>query len=197
MPNITVVRASHGMETDAYTMNDLRGKRSPRGAVGCYLSHLRLLKHIRDSGLESALILEDDARLTAGPFAQSIRDASSFGWDMLYFGYNNLGKTRSYACTARSGHWCKIRGTVSDTVAYAVNRFSAIRIIHHLERALRENATAHPVDLELWTLQPDLNMHITFPEPIVVQRDRFRDSDISFYSWAHMQHRPRDQTPPP
>lgn len=26
MPNITVVRASHGMETDAYTMNDLQGE---------------------------------------------------------------------------------------------------------------------------------------------------------------------------
>ena len=190
MANVTVVRALRVSREDRYVMKALKHKRSSTGAVGCYLSHLRLLEQIRDLRLTSALVLEDDAHLTAAnTFKSSIRDANKFKWDMLYFGYNNLG-TPPYTCTKKTVHWCKVRGTVSDMVAYAVNRRSVSRIVNHLQKKLLRNTTLPPIDLALWTLQPTLNVYITFPRPVVVQRDRFKDSDITFYAWSRMHHRP-------
>lgn len=59
-----------------------------RGGVGCYMSHMMILKHFVDSGRELALVFEDDALFTqqvSRDITAALRDVPG-DWDMLVFG---------------------------------------------------------------------------------------------------------------
>jgi hypothetical protein len=38
----------------------------PRGVIGCYLSHRRFWQFVVDSGLERAIVFEDDIKIVSG-----------------------------------------------------------------------------------------------------------------------------------
>ena len=67
---------------------DLAHATRNRGEVGCYLSHLALLKQARARGLRSLALVEDDVVFGAGfrPGYQRFIDHLPDDWDVLYLG---------------------------------------------------------------------------------------------------------------
>ena len=70
--------------------------RLTRGEIGCYDSHYRLWKHMVDSNIQSAFILEDDADINYGHMAvdrihQMFEEIqkNNVAWDVIYLGHNN------------------------------------------------------------------------------------------------------------
>ena len=67
-------------------------KKNP-GSIGCYLSHIKLWKHISDTGEEYSLILEDDSFFTPIGMINielALNSAKKMKWDILYVGHNLL-----------------------------------------------------------------------------------------------------------
>lgn len=69
------------------------------GSIGCYLSHIKLWKHIyedKNSG-EYTLILEDDSFFTPHGLINIelvLKDITKLNWDLLYTGHNLLKGTK-------------------------------------------------------------------------------------------------------
>jgi GR25 family glycosyltransferase involved in LPS biosynthesis len=85
-----------------------------RGAIGCYLSHVRILKQMKPGDIY--FILEDDAMFR--PSIQSevkraLRRAPG-NWDMILLGYNN------YKVSERHGEFDKVR-SFWGTCGYLIN----------------------------------------------------------------------------
>ena len=60
------------------------------GARGCFMSHLGVLKHARDAGHQTILVLEDDVNFAiAGPADLDVlsRRLAECDWDMVYPGF--------------------------------------------------------------------------------------------------------------
>jgi len=106
----------------------------PRGwqglpAWGCLRSHLAVLEQARRDGIESLLILEDDAvfspgtAVELGPWMRRVPP----GWGQIYLGGQHLQPPRP---TALEGVW-QARN-VNRTHAYAVSGHMLPRIIRHL-----------------------------------------------------------------
>jgi len=100
------------------------------GALGCWESHMELLRKIEKSDYERVLILEDDA-IISNPAAISSETVINFvkneKWDMFYFGFHN-----SKPPIIVSDHIQKLSFAI-QTHAYAVNKNSVRKIIEYAE----------------------------------------------------------------
>lgn len=168
--------------------------------MGCYISHLDILTDARTRHATPVLVLEDDAS-PRHALLSSLLATMPARWDMLYLSYNDLVRPHPGVAfnASRSNdsapYWRKLPRNIhaSDTAAYAVSTSALDRIVRHLLHRLsqfRSGAPFLPVDLVLWELQGTMEVYVAAPSPAVVQRNRFRDSDVSFYSWSHMTHEP-------
>ena len=130
-------------------------------------------------------------------------------WDALYLGYNDALFNNSgnlfppancepgasalpwlsatpWAQNERCVPLCKATGTVLDMVAFAVHR----RIVPSLLTYLRQQMDGKrmvPIDvaLALFMQRDRVKVYVTRPSPIVVQRNRFSDSDSTMWGgWA-------------
>lgn len=101
-----------------------------KGALGCWKSHIELLKKIEKSDNQRVLILEDDA-IISNPLAMFNEAVISFvkneDWDMFYFGFHN-----SKPPIIISDHIQKLTFAL-QTHAYAVNKNSIRIIIEYAE----------------------------------------------------------------
>lgn len=64
-----------------------------QGVLGCFLSHLAILKQARQAGLSSVLVLEDDTAFTsdfARVEASLVKQLSQTDWSIVYLGYGPL-----------------------------------------------------------------------------------------------------------
>ena len=64
-----------------------------RGQIGCFLSHRKAWQRVVDAGFPTALIAEDDCRLTPHPdtvryLDRVVREELDFPWELLYLGRN-------------------------------------------------------------------------------------------------------------
>jgi len=85
------------------------GSRATRGAIGCYESHLEVLKEFADSGDEYRLILEDDTVffIDSSAIHRIVDEANRLAnWDMIYISYSNIVSTQSLP----SSTLCRIHG---------------------------------------------------------------------------------------
>ena len=99
-----------------------------RGAHGCFLSHLEVLRQARKSGLRRFLLLEDDAMI-ARNFASAdalVGFCDTDEWDFLYLGH---------VLPAVPGplRWIRTVGGVQCTHAYALRGEVLPSLIHFLE----------------------------------------------------------------
>jgi len=85
------------------------GSHATRGAIGCYESHVEVLKEFADSGEEYRLILEDDTVFFSDMqgIHRVVEEANRLAnWDMLYISYSNAVSISPLPSTTL----CKIHG---------------------------------------------------------------------------------------
>ena len=101
-----------------------------RGAVGCKMSHLQVIRHGKEHGMQRILILEDDACFkdnALGIFSNIVRKLPA-DWHMLYFGGQHIKRPRWYR-----RHLRRIRAYFT-THAYGINlRFADLILDNALE----------------------------------------------------------------
>lgn len=107
-----------------------------RGTKGNFLSHLSILREAQKSGLESVLILEDDAEFEdqmASALTWLVPELLALEWGVVQFGYRLSGKT---AAPGAGPSLVPFRGEVFGVHCYAVHRRAMEPLITHLERQL-------------------------------------------------------------
>ena len=98
-------------------INSFRGLTSPE--LGCTLSHLKAIKIAYTEGLDTVLILEDDASIDLMPLWDTERLSdlvkNLHDWEIIQFGHNFCDTNKDKACW---GTW-----------AYLINRAGAKKIL--------------------------------------------------------------------
>ncbi|WP_316736070.1 glycosyltransferase family 25 protein [Pedobacter aquatilis] len=101
-----------------------------KGALGCWKSHIELLKIIEKSDFDKVLILEDDA-LIVDKKSLECEEVKNFiieeKWDMFYFGFEHFKPPSLLSENIQKLNWAL------QTHAYAVNRASVSKIIRYAE----------------------------------------------------------------
>ena len=125
-----------------------------RSQLGCFLSHLGVLKLAKERGYKNFLVLEDDCRFTNNFQEKFGEFCSRFhkDWDMIYFS-GSLIETTDYFSTYRKLISCH------TTHSYAVNSLNLSRLIEFTET----NITVMPIDSNYTQIQSKLECYITFP----------------------------------
>ena len=139
--------------------NIMKNNKSIRGNVGCYYSHLGLIKQIYESGVDYALIIEDDVVFRKN-FKQELRKVLRNipnKWDIIY-----LGITRP--CGKRVGENIytpsikKCRFDNGGAFGYILNHRSAGKIYKLLDRKISKM-----VDHTIRDNFNRLNVYIIYP----------------------------------
>ena len=113
-----------------------------RGAVGCRLSHVDIIKRAKDSNLDNILILEDDIQVLSGTddhISNALSELSNLDWEIFYFGAtiapgatvtpvtDNVAKT-NFAYTT---HSYALNSSVFDNVLEAVEKYNVIDVFYN------------------------------------------------------------------
>jgi GR25 family glycosyltransferase involved in LPS biosynthesis len=148
-----------------------------RGAIGCFLAHRGLMRHIAEKhgASEGTLILEDD--VTIPPDFQQKLQALVAGlpndWDILYLDKVN---PKSHKVTDHL-HKFEKQMTASNNWgnwAYIVKNSSLKeRILPHLEHMF------DPVDLQLHKFADKLNIYLAVPSLITLNKNTTYNSNIN------------------
>jgi glycosyl transferase family 25 len=105
------------------------------GEIGCALSHLELCRRLIDSGLEEAIVLEDDARLE--PALREVMERRHLlpeGWDLIHLHIGNpaaLPLVSIWGKRSLGGSHKSVRFTtpVDGSYAYLLRRSGAEKIL--------------------------------------------------------------------
>ena len=112
------------------------------GTRGCFLSHLSILNHAIDDGLETILVMEDDLAIDER-FVQSqpemCRTLQEGSWDFAYLGHVEAMHGDGGKPTWQSG-----RQPLATTHFYALNRRVMRALRDHLQACL-EREPGHPL----------------------------------------------------
>lgn len=99
-----------------------------KGARGCFLSHLNILKSAIDAGQESQLIIEDDICFIKDISAiqvKIIEQLNEMDWDIVYLGHTLASKNEH--------RFIKVTTKMQESHCYAVNRKCLTRLFNYLE----------------------------------------------------------------
>ncbi len=134
-----------------------------RGAVGCYLSHLKVYKAISELDQEYAIVFEDDVKIEHADLYKRIRVAIARlpnDWDILLLG------CWCHKCTPaptfkRAQHFFLLH-------AYIIRRSAAITILRHVDQTqLRQQ-----IDSELSVLATAGTIRVLCLSPGLVNQDK-------------------------
>ncbi|NJL48523.1 MAG: glycosyltransferase family 25 protein, partial [Leptolyngbyaceae cyanobacterium SM2_5_2] len=122
-----------------------------KGVLGCYLSHLEILKEARDQNLENVLVIEDDLAISKR-FNRIAKQLSSrlesLEWGIVFLGffpYKGLKLVDYYQSSSGQAESSKISLISSNyptqgTHFYAVNHKAYDRVIEFLEDLLEQRS---------------------------------------------------------
>jgi glycosyl transferase family 25 len=114
------------------------------GYKGCFLSHLTILKQVKNMQLNNVLIMEDDLAI-APEFVQweehILQSLVQTSWDMVHFGY--YPEHFSDSTTSRLVTLEPFSGEIIGAHFYAVNRQCVDRLITFMETLL-QRPIGHP-----------------------------------------------------
>jgi GR25 family glycosyltransferase involved in LPS biosynthesis len=155
-------------------------QKNQQARLGCYQSHLELLKKVRaelEENSKPILILEDDAHLIQTKemqtaFTKGMQDLASREWDIVYLGCETL-----CAPTRMSKHLDRVRSS-SQTHAYAVNPKSINKLINALEESLQEEII-FPIDALLCRFVAQEKISAYALNPLVALQQEGMASEIS------------------
>lgn len=126
-----------------------------QGAMGCYTSHIKALKLIKESG-DHAFILEDDCVFIDNFWEEHSKRIEELpdDWDLYFLGGSLLWDN---AIEDYSTHLKRAKNVLC-TQSYMVNAYSVDGLIKHLEKR------AFKVDVLLTDYQKENNCFISYPE---------------------------------
>lgn len=139
------------------------------GQIGCYLSHLEILKQVKNKN-ENVLIMEDDVEFDEGcrqTLENALDELYNLNYDIAYFGGNILRPFYQVA-----GHWARLSHCQS-THCMAFNRKFIPTVINFLENNPIQKTGLAIDQLYADWLVPNCNAYIIIP---MVARQR---SDFS------------------
>lgn len=118
---------------DAQGYVRLHGKKPVANEVGCYLSHMGVMKRFLETSHEHCLVLEDDALLSSdfSVVLQQVLNSTAHGdLTLLYGNRRHVALTLAQLPCRRKmvGYWGKQTGAV----AYLVNRKAAEAFVRHM-----------------------------------------------------------------
>jgi GR25 family glycosyltransferase involved in LPS biosynthesis len=147
-----------------------------RGAIGCFLAHRGLMRHIAEHSQkgEGTLILEDDVNVPKD-FQERLQNIISelpANWDILYLDKVNPNSTKV------TGHIHKFNKQMTSSNnwgnwAYIVRNSSLPKILPYLEFML------DPVDIQLHKFAVRLNIYLTVPSLITLNEGTRHNSKIN------------------
>ena len=153
------------------------GSHATRGAIGCYESHLEVLKQFADSGDEYRLVLEDDTVffIDTPAISKVVEEANRLAnWDMIYISYSNIVSTDPLP----SSILCKINGCYG-TYAMLLRR-SALPKLSAALAYIQASGHFYPAD---WVYKRAIEAHgLVALGPI--KKDAFAWYQLGIYSYV-------------
>ncbi len=111
----------------------LHGMPPLKGELGCYLSHVEVMKRFLGTSHAFALILEDDVTLTERlPAALNGLMQHPQRWDMVKMSAVHSGTPRPYLEVAPGQHLAVMMSRCTGSSAYLINRHAAERYVASL-----------------------------------------------------------------
>jgi glycosyl transferase family 25 len=178
------VDRKHHVETQLDSIG-LKGTRfnaikMENGAIGCSMSHLKLLQLALKSGLDHILIVEDDLLFLDPELFKSQLDkflqnhGSSSSWDVILFAGNNMPPYQKVNDTCVKVTQCQ------TTTGYLVNGHYIEKLLNNIKMGLTnlikepEKHIQYAIDKHWFSLQKSDNWFLIIPLT-VVQREDYSD----------------------
>jgi glycosyl transferase family 25 len=157
------------------------------GAVGCSMSHLKLLQQALKSGLDHVLIVEDDIEFLDPELFRTQLDSffkEQSSWDVVLFAGNNMPPYEKVGDTCVKVTRCQ------TTTGYLVNGHYIEKLMNNVKMGLTNllrdptNHTVFAIDKHWFALQEKDNWFLITPLT-VVQREDYSDIEkrvINYHS---------------
>ncbi len=148
------------------------------GAIGCSLSHLKILQNALKQGLDHVLIVEDDIKfLNPEKFKANFNkflETHGNNWDVILFAGNNMPPYEEIDETCIRVSRCQ------TTTGYLVNGPYIKKMVENIKMGVShllrkpEQASLYAIDKFWFSLQEKDNWFLIVP-PTVVQREDYSD----------------------
>lgn len=148
-----------------------------KGAIGCSMSHLKILQNALKNNLNHILIVEDDIKfLNPTKFTTQINRflETHDKWDVILFAGNNMPPYQEIDDTCIKVSRCQ------TTTGYLVNGHYIQKLIENIKMGLThlikksDQASLYAIDKFWFTLQQADDWFLIIP-PTVVQREDYSD----------------------
>jgi len=158
------------------------------GAIGCSMSHLKLLQNALTNKLEHILIVEDDITFLKPEIFKSQLNkllASGRKWDVILFAGNNMGQYEHVDDTCIKVSRCQ------TTTGYLVNGHYIKVLAQNVKMGLTHlinnpsEARKFAIDVFWFVLQKESNWFLITP-PTVVQREDYSDIEKKHTNYSEL-----------
>ena len=149
--------------------------RMDNGAVGCSMSHLKLLQHALKTGLDHILILEDDIEFLDPQLFKDQLDCffknRGSNWDVILFAGNNMPPYETIDETCVKVTRCQ------TTTGYLVNGHYIDKLLNNVKMGLTnlirepKNHAQYAIDKHWFALQEKDNWFLITPLTVVQKED--------------------------
>lgn len=155
---------------DGSKFHDKKTHRINPGELGCYLSHVEIMKDALSRGFERILIFEDDI-IPHKYNLHSLIYGVPKDWDIMYLGASdwNFHKNGAQNTNFKNNYYKSIE--IDGTFAYALTRKSIEKLVPFLSR----NISRAAVDTAMHSAQHQVNTYVLYPMLFVAD---ISDSDI-------------------
>jgi len=171
------------------TANRFNAIKMENGAIGCSMSHLKILQNALQNNLDHVLIIEDDITfLNPELFKSQINKFFKIhnnNWDVILFAGNNIPPYENIDETCIKVSRCQ------TTTGYLVNKHYIKVLIQNIKLGLTQllnkpnEKHLFAIDMFWFVLQRSSNWYLITP-PTVVQREDYSDIEKKLTNYKDM-----------
>ena len=171
------------------TANRFNAIKMENGAIGCSMSHLKILQNALQNNLEHVLIIEDDITfLNPELFKSQINKFFKIhnnNWDVILFAGNNIPPYENIDDTCIKVSRCQ------TTTGYLVNKHYIKVLVQNIKLGLTQllnkpnEKHLFAIDMFWFVLQRSSNWYLITP-PTVVQREDYSDIEKKLTNYKDM-----------
>ena len=171
------------------TANRFNAIKMENGAIGCSMSHLKILQNALQNNLDHVLIIEDDITfLNPELFKSQINKFFKIhnnNWDVILFAGNNIPPYENI------DHTCIKVSRCQTTTGYLVNKHYIKVLIQNIKLGLTQllnkpnEKHLFAIDMFWFVLQRSSNWYLITP-PTVVQREDYSDIEKKLTNYKDM-----------
>ena len=171
------------------TANRFNAIKMENGAIGCSMSHLKILQNALQNNLDHVLIIEDDITfLNPELFKSQINKFFKIhnnNWDVILFAGNNIPPYENIDDTCIKVSRCQ------TTTGYLVNKHYIKVLVQNIKLGLTHllnkpnEKHKFSIDMFWFVLQRSSNWYLITP-PTVVQREDYSDIEKKLTNYKDM-----------